>query len=267
MLKPKKSLGQNFLIDKNIISKIISLTNIKNKSVAEIGPGTGNLTKAIIANKPSSLILVEKDKNLSSELELNLNYFKKIKLFNSDILKFDFNDRLEKETIIFGNLPYNISTQILVNMIKCRKWPPNYSKLIFMFQKEVAEKIIAKNNTSNYGRLSIISSYRLEVVEYFDISKNCFFPKPKVNSTVIVFKPKIINNIHIKNIDNLEKVKNIFFSFKRKMINKALAKLFIDYKLIAKRLNIDLSSRPAELNEELYYKLAKYYEEQNLIKL
>ena len=136
-----------------------------------------------------------------------------------------------------------------------------------MFQKEVAEKIIAKNNTSNYGRLSIISSYRLEVVEYFDISKNCFFPKPKVNSTVIVFKPKIINNIHIKNIDNLEKVTNIFFSFKRKMINKALAKLFIDYKLIAKRLNIDLSSRPAELNEELYYKLAKYYEEQNLIKL
>ena len=81
MLKPKKSLGQNFLIDKNIIN-FCSLTNIKNKSVAEIGPGTGNLTKAIIANKPSSLILVEKDKNLSSELELNLNYFKKIKLFN-----------------------------------------------------------------------------------------------------------------------------------------------------------------------------------------
>ncbi len=256
----KKSLGQNFLIDLNIIKKIINFTEIHNKNIVEIGPGTGALTDHILSQEPKSLILIEKDNFLYNQLKVKYLTNRKVKIFNKDILKFNIEEKLKKNSIIFGNLPYNISSQILIKMIKFRKWPPNFSKIIFMFQKEMANRIIGKFGTSEYGRLSILSNYRLTILKKFDVSPNCFFPKPKVDSTLLCFSPKNYRSIKIKDINNLEKVTNILFSNKRKMINKSLNKLFKDFSKLVFKNKIDLKLRPSDLYPEQYYEITKFFE-------
>ena len=211
MIKPKKSLGQNFLIDNNILNKIIKLAKINNNEVIEIGPGTGNLTKKILQENPKKLVLIEKDQALVDNLMIEIKNYKNFKIFNEDILKFDLEKKVKKNSIIIGNLPYNISSQILVKLIKFKKWLPKYMKLILMFQKEVAEKILAKHNTTNYGRLGILTAARLKITNQFDVSPNSFYPVPKVKSTVLVFEPIINKNFKVKNIKNLEEVSHIFF--------------------------------------------------------
>ncbi len=255
----KKSLGQNFLVDKNIVRKIVSLTKIKNKNVVEIGPGTGALTNEIIKKDPKSLLLIEKDINLSEELKKKYSKNKKIKIFCEDILNFNIEKVILKDSIIFGNLPYNISSQILVKILKFKKWPPKFKDIVFMFQKELGEKILGKFSSSNYGRLSILVNFRLKSVNKFLISPNCFFPKPKINSMVIHFQPKLFKGFKIKKINNLEKVTNILFSNKRKMINKNIKKILNEKNL--KNLNeLNLNLRPTEINEKLYYKITEVYE-------
>ena len=129
-----------------------------------------------------------------------------------------------------------------------------------MFQKEVADRIIAKTQTREYGRLSILSNWRLEIKKHFNISKNCFFPKPKINSTLLSFKPKKLYAFNLKNPKNLEKVTRILFSNRRKMINKNFNKLFKEKISLVQNLNIDLSKRPEELSNEIFYKIAVQYE-------
>jgi 16S rRNA (adenine1518-N6/adenine1519-N6)-dimethyltransferase len=260
MIKPKKSLGQNFLIDNNILNKIIKLTEISNNNIVEIGPGSGNLTRKIIEQKPKDLILIEKDYNLTNYLKNNLKKKKNLIIFNEDILKFDLEKNIKKNSIIIGNLPYNISSQILVKLIKFKNWLPKYKKLILMFQKEVADKILAKNNTHDYGRLSIISAARLKIIDRFNVSPNSFYPVPKITSTVLVFKPIINKNFNVKNIENLEKVSHVFFSRKRKMINKAFNKLFKKPLKVSEKMNVNLSLRPNELTENEYFKITNYFE-------
>jgi len=255
----KKSLGQNYLIDLNIIKKIINLTKIYNKDILEIGPGKGALTEQILENKPKSLILIEKDNILSRELKSKYQNNKKITVYNKDILKFNFEEKLKNNSIIFGNLPYNISSQILAKIIKFKKYPPKYSALIFMFQKEMAERIIGKFSTSKYGRLSILTSYRLKVLNRFNVSPNCFFPKPKIDSTVLYFKPNKKMPNKIKNIENLEKITNILFSNKRKMINKNMKKIFNKNQLDSIK-DLNLKSRPSDLTPEKYYEITEIFE-------
>ena len=134
-----------------------------------------------------------------------------------------------------------------------------------MFQKEVADRILAKSNTKQYGRISVISNFRFNITDNFKISKNCFFPKPKVDSKIIIFKPKVRINYKISNIENLEKITQVFFSNKRKMINKAFSRIFQNYEDVAKKLNINLKSRPSELSCEDYYKLTEHYEKINFL--
>ncbi len=256
----KKSLGQNFLVDTNIIKKIINLTNILDKNILEIGPGKGALTDQILKNKPKSLILIEKDNSLSNELKFKYSNNKKITIYNKDVLKFNFEKKLQKDTIIFGNLPYNIASQILVNIIKFKKWPPKYSSLIFMFQKEMAERIMGKRGTAEYGRLSILTNFRLKVMNKFKVSPNCFFPKPKIDSTVLFFKPNTKIKNKIKNVENLEKITHLFFSKRRKMINKSFSKLFKNSQALSKKLEINLSLRPSQLHENDFYKIVECYE-------
>jgi 16S rRNA (adenine1518-N6/adenine1519-N6)-dimethyltransferase len=262
MIRPKKSLGQNFLIDNNILNKIIGLAVLKNNNVVEIGPGTGNLTKKIIEQKPKNLILIEKDKTLFNNLKNELEKYKKFQIFNDDILKFSLEKKIKKNSIIIGNLPYNISSQILVKLIKFQKWLPKYKKLILMFQKEVADKILAKYDTSNYGRLTLITASRLKITNFFNVSPNSFFPIPKVKSTVLVFEPIINNDFKVKNIENLEKISHVFFSRKRKMINKGFKKLFNKPLEVANKININLNLRPSKLTESNYFKIAEFFENQ-----
>ena len=258
MIKAKKSLGQNFLIDKNIIDKILDITKIKDKNVLEIGPGTGNLTSQIIKKKPKKFYVIEKDDQLASFLKKEFK--DNLTIFNSDIL--DFNDSvLSNEKItVFGNLPYNISTEILCRWILNLKtdyfW---FECLILMFQKEVADRIIAKHNSSKYGRLSILTNWKLEVKKICDIKPESFSPKPKIESTLLFFVPKN-NFFKINDPKNLEKITRIFFSQRRKMIKKPYNQIFKSNFEILKRNNIDLNLRPQNLDFETYYKLTQEYE-------
>ena len=179
MIKAKKSLGQNFLIDENIIQKIISSGVIQDKNVLEIGPGTRNLTRAILSKKPKKFYVIEKDHNLS---ELLMQNFKnQITIINEDVLKFNEKNITNEKLVVFGNLPYNISTEILckwiINLDSDQFW---FDELILMFQKEVAERIIAKINTSNYGRLTILTNWKLEVKIFVILALIVFFPNQKL---------------------------------------------------------------------------------------
>ena len=257
-IKPKKSLGQNFLIDKNIIKLIINSGGvIEDNILVEVGPGTGNLTEQILLKNPKKLILIEKDKNLAKFLIEKFN--NKIMLINDDILNVEENKLSDKKMIIFGNLPYNISTQILAKWIKHKNLNSICKKFILMFQKEVADRIIANTNQKNYGRLSILSSWRLNIKKIKEISPKCFFPSPKVKSTILLIEPKT-NFFKIKNPKNLEYITSVFFNQRRKMIKKPLSMLFKNKDEISKKLELNLNLRPQNLSPLVYFKLCKEYE-------
>ena len=257
MIKAKKSLGQNFLIDKKILEEITNILPIKNKNILEIGPGTGNLTSYILNKNPKKLVVIEKDKYLASNL--NNNFKNQIIIINEDILKVDEKYLFEEKAIVFGNLPYNISTEIL------NKWILNldnnfwFDHLILMFQKEVADRIIANFNTSAYGRLSILVNWKLNIKKIFDIKPEAFSPKPKIDSTLLFFTPKK-NFEKINNPKNLEKITRIFFNHRRKMIKKPFNLLFNGDQKILYKLKINLNLRPQNLDFNTYYELTKIYE-------
>ena len=257
MNKAKKSLGQNFLIDENILNIITNVTQIKDKNILEVGPGTGNLTSFILKKKPKNFSVIEKDDNLANELE---NRFEdQIKIINKDILQIDETNIFSEKVTVFGNLPYNISTEILT------KWIINlndnfwFDNLVLMFQKEVANRIIANFNTSDYGRLSILANWKLNIKKICDIKPNCFSPKPKIDSTLLFFSPKK-NFYKIQNPKNLEMITRIFFNHRRKMIKKPFNKLFNGNLKILDKLKINLNLRPQNLNSETYYRLTNEFE-------
>ena len=254
----KKSLGQNFLIDENIINKISSLIKIEDQNILEVGPGTGNLTNALLKKKPKKFYVIEKDDNLANLLKKEFK--DKIIVINDDILKVNENNLSNEKLIVFGNLPYNISTEILckwiINLNDQKIWFRNF---ILMFQKEVADRILSKYNSSNYGRLSIIANWKLDIKKIIDIKPNSFSPKPKIDSSLLFFSPKK-NFLKIKNPKNLEKITRIFFSQRRKMIKKPFSQVFSNDIKIAKKLKIDLSLRPQNLTNNTYYELANEYE-------
>ena len=257
MIKAKKSLGQNFLIDDKVLETIVNITLIENKTILEIGPGTGNLTSFILKKKPKKVIVVEKDTVLANNL--NNNFKNQLTIINKDILKIDENSLSNENLIVFGNLPYNISTEIL------SKWIINlndnfwFDSLILMFQKEVADRIIAKFNTSSYGRLSIMSNWKLNIKKICDIKPESFSPKPKIDSSLLFFSPKK-NFFKIKNPKTLEKITRIFFNHRRKMLRKPFNQLFNGNEDILDKLKIDLNLRPQNLDFEKYYQLTNEYE-------
>ena len=256
-IKPKKSLGQNFLHDKNIIEKIIKVSKIDiSDEVLEIGPGTGNLTQFIIDQNPKKLFVIEKDKILAKDLE---NKFSdKINIIADDILKIPYEFFSRKNFLILGNLPYNISTKILSNF--CLNDNLKVKKMIFMFQKEVADRIIAKVNSKEYSRISVLSNWRFNVNKISDVKPSSFFPKPKIFSTILEFIPKK-NIFQIKDPKNLEKITKVFFSQRRKMIKKPIKLLFNNHDFNYSKFSINPSDRPQNLNVNKYLKIVKEYEE------
>ena len=256
-IKAKKSLGQNFLFDKNILDIITNCAEIKDKNILEIGPGTGNLTIEIIKRKPKKFLLIEKDKTLL--LLLKKKYSKEITYINEDILKINEKKLSNEKLTVFGNLPYNISTEILMKWILNLNSKIWFDKLILMFQKEVADRIISKFNTSTYGRLSIICNWKLNIKKITDIKPNSFWPKPKVDSSLLVFTPKK-KFFELKDPKTIEKMTRIFFNQKRKKIKKPFNQLFVNANQIADKLNINLNLRPQNLDHQDYYSIAKELE-------
>jgi 16S rRNA (adenine1518-N6/adenine1519-N6)-dimethyltransferase len=257
IFKTKKSLGQNFLVDQNILRLIANSTEIKkNNEIIEIGPGTGNLTEFLLKKNPKKIYLIEKDEKLVNLLKNKFS--EKLDIINEDILKFSKKNLLNNESIIFGNLPYNISSQILVKFI-INKNKFKFKKLIFMFQKELADRILAKVNSSNYGRLSILANWKFNIKKVIDIKPNSFFPRPKVLSSLLIFYPKI-PLISFKNPENLEYITKIFFNQRRKKIKKPINILFKNSLNISEKFKLNLDLRPQNISPEIFYGLAKEYE-------
>ena len=255
--KNKKSLGQNFLIDQNVLKKITNTVEIKGKEILEIDPEKENLTAHILKELPKKMHVIEKDNELSKLLHEKFN--EEINIINDDVLMVT-EDKISREKLtVFGNLPYNISTEILskwiVNLNK-KFW---FNELVLMFQKEVADRIIAKSNTSDYGRLSILSNWKLNIKKIIDIKPESFSPRPKVDSSLLVFTPKE-NIFELDNPNNLEMVTRVFFSQRRKMIKKPFNQIFKNAKEVSKKFNIDLNLRPQNLSPEIYFKLTREYE-------
>ena len=257
MIKTKKSLGQNFLIDKNILEKIVNIVPIKGKTVLEVGPGSGNLTSFILNKNPKKFIVIEKDNDLVRYLDEIFN--NQITIINEDILNIDEKILSKDKITVFGNLPYYISTEILSKWIINLKNNFWFDHLILMFQKEVAERIIAKHNTSQYGRLSVLANWKLDIKKISDVKPQSFSPKPKIDSTILYFSPKKYYH-ELKDPRNLEKVTRVFFLHRRKMLKKPFNQIFNGNKNVLKKLKIDLNLRPQNLNYEVYYKLTSEYE-------
>ena len=257
MIRPKKSLGQNFLIDHNVLKTIVECIDVCNKTVLEIGPGTGNLTNYILEKNPKKVFVIEKDNELAEKLKLK--YSNLINVINNDVLNVDENSLFDEKVIVFGNLPYNISTEIL------SKWITNignefwFEALVLMFQKEVADRIVANFNTSNYGRLSVLANWKLKINKIIDIKPSSFKPKPKIDSSLLFFTPKK-NFYKIKDSKNLEKITRIFFNNRRKMIKKPYNQIFNGDLRFLEKLKINLNLRPQNLSCETYYKLTEEYE-------
>tara|TARA_A100001011_G_scaffold193992_1_gene202462 strand:- start:664 stop:1449 length:786 start_codon:yes stop_codon:yes gene_type:complete len=257
LIKAKKSLSQNFLNDAKVLNQIVDLINIQNKPVLEVGPGTGNLTDYILKKKPKKLLVIEKDDLLAQSLKNKFN--KQINVINEDVLKVNECLLCDEKLIVYGNLPYNISTEILskwIMGIDNKFW---FDSLVLMFQKEVADRIIAKVNTANYGRLSILSNWKLNIKKIMDVDPESFSPKPKIKSTVLLFIPR--NDFHkIKDPKNLEIITRIFFSNRRKMLKKPFNKVFNGNLKILEKFNLNLNLRPQNLDHNTYYKLTEEFE-------
>ena len=228
MIKAKKSLSQNFLKDKNISKKITNLAKLKNNTVLEIGPGYGFMTDSILVNKPKKLYIIEKDKNLITFLKKKYSDNKKIVIIEGDILKLNLNKF--KDLIIISNLPYNISTKVILYLFTFNK---NILEMVFMIQKEVAEKF--DYNINNMNKYKFLTRITTSYLRHFEVSSKVFIPQPKVKSTVVKFEFKN-KNVDINRANNFS---DIIFKNVRKKIYKNLK--------IKKTENIILNKRVNEL--------------------
>ncbi len=250
-IKNKKALGQNFIFDKNFLKKISDFIETSPTSILiEIGPGPGTLTKFLIKKKFKKLIIIEKDLRLISNLN-NLFCSSKIDILNEDALNFNFQLKYLKNLIIVGNLPFNISVDLLYLWTKVKKWPPNHEKMILMFQKEVANRIMAGPNNKSYGKLSIVIQSRYRVNKLLDVPSSLFTPSPKVDGTILKFTPH--NDYRSIDINKIDEVSKAAFSQRRKKIKNNMS----EYIQILDMLSIDHNLRPENLSVKDYCEIAK----------
>jgi len=257
-LLAKRRLSQNYILDLNLTNHIVKISgDIKNKSVIEVGPGPGSLTRAILTAGAKRVIVIEKDTRFIAALKvLKKIVGMKLTLINEDALKINLNDIIRNnridDAVIISNLPYSIATRLLIQWLP---FPKNINKMTLMFQKEVAERIIAKVGTKQYGRLSVITNIYGNSKILLNIPSKAFFPKPKVNSSIIQIVPKlqIMDNLQ-KN--NLEKVTQALFHQRRKKIKSSL-KYLGDPEKLCKLANIDSSLRAEQITPNDFARISK----------
>ena len=250
---PKKKLGQNFIFDFNILNKIVkNILPIKGTTVIEIGPGPGGLTKSILNSSPKELILIEKDIAFKHTLENLIEKFPntKTKLIIDDILKVNLANIIKDKSKLVSNLPYYISSQILLKVIPFNKY---INEAVFTFQRELAERIVSKPNTKNYSRLSIIAQSVFQISRKYNLPAAVFYPEPAVDSSVLKFEPR--SNIIIKDIETLKEIVKKAFNQRRKKIKNSL-KNIENISFYLKELGIDESTRAEDISVDLYCKLA-----------
>ncbi|MBR5599003.1 MAG: ribosomal RNA small subunit methyltransferase A [Alphaproteobacteria bacterium] len=257
----KKALGQNFLLDSNIVDKIMRLSlneqgfeSLENQNVIEIGPGPGGLTQAVLRCEPSELKVIEMDERCLSILGEIKEAYPNLNIISGDALKFDWDEefRLYGKKHIVSNLPYNISVVLLCGWLEKIN---QYKSLTLMFQKEVADRILADTGTKDYGRVSVLAQLQTEVVKLFDISPKCFVPEPKIWSTVLLFKPKE-KVVEGKVLEMVSKLTAEAFSKRRKMIRQSL-KNIPNILEILNELDIEPTLRAENLSPNDYLEIAE----------
>jgi len=257
-LKAKKRFGQNFLHDKNIINQIVKSSSCDERFIVEVGPGPGLLTNAILEKKIKKVLAIETDKTFLPILEeLKEKHPKKFEFIINDALKVDLDKLISENYSVISNLPYNISVPFIISLL-IKEQPVKWEKLTLTVQKEVADRMMAKINTKQYGRLSVLTQWRCRIKKICEIKPSCFIPPPKVISTVISIEPK--NNILTPSVENFQKIVSYAFGFRRKTLKKSLSKLEIDINKLADFCEIDLSLRAQNLSVDDYLNLTIGYE-------
>ena len=257
-LKAKKRFGQNFLHDKNIINQIVKSSSCDERFIVEVGPGPGLLTNAILEKKIKKVLAIETDKTFLPILEeLKEKHPKKFEFIINDALKVDLDKLISENYSVISNLPYNISVPFIISLL-IKEQPVKWEKLTLTVQKEVADRMMAKINTKQYGRLSVLTQWRCRIKKICEIKPSCFIPPPKVISTVISIEPK--NNILTPSVENFQKIVSYAFGFRRKTLKKSLSKLEIDINKLADFCEIDLSLRAQNLSVDDYINLTIGYE-------
>ncbi len=251
--KAKKSLGQNFIHSETFLAKLSEkIITDHNTDIIEIGPGTGSLTEYLLKKRYKNLFLVEKDYELSKILCEKYKLKKNVKIYNKDALTLDLKHiSKSNEIIIVGNLPFNISSQLLINWISYDKWPPFYKKMYLMFQKELGKRIISKINKKSYGKLSVLAQSRCSVRELIDAPANIFHPKPKVDGIVLELTP--IDTFIDVDIEKLKIILQTAFKSRRKKIKTSLN----SYSLYFDDWEKDQDLRPENLEVKKFCMLAK----------
>ncbi len=247
-ISAKKFYGQNFLYDENILKKIVEKSNIKEKiNILEIGPGPGSLTQEILKSNVNEVFVIEKDKDLLPLLEdIKKSFPNKLNIIFEDALNFDIRKLNYNPYKIISNLPYNISTVLLIKWLTIDICNTSCISFTLMFQKEVAERIVAKKGSSKRSRISIIAELYTNPKIVLNVSPGSFVPRPKVNSTLVYFeilkKPRFDHN-HAK----LKLIIDAAFNQKRKMVRSSLKKVFPNVELALKKVGIDKTKRPQSI--------------------
>ncbi|MEP3048857.1 MAG: 16S rRNA (adenine(1518)-N(6)/adenine(1519)-N(6))-dimethyltransferase RsmA [Roseibium sp.] len=265
-LNAKKSLGQNFLLDLNLTSRIARSTgSLADTTVLEIGPGPGGLTRALLAAGAKKVVAVEKDSRcLPALAEIASHYPGRLEVIEGDALKLDPVALTGGGKVrIAANLPYNVGTQLLLNWITTPEWPPFWSSLTLMFQKEVGERIVAKPGSKAYGRLGVLAGWRCKGGILFDISPKAFIPPPKVTSAVVHLTP---NQEPLDcDLSSLERVTAAAFGQRRKMLRASLKTLSPNAEAIIENCNIKPTARAEEIDIEGFARLANAFKSEGLV--
>jgi 16S rRNA (adenine1518-N6/adenine1519-N6)-dimethyltransferase len=262
-LSPKKSLGQNFLLDLNLTARIARAAEpLENITVVEVGPGPGGLTRALLALGARRVIAIERDQRAIAALEeIAARYPGRLEIVAGDALNIDPHEHLGPERArVVANLPYNIATALLVGWLTVEPWPPWYDHLLLMFQREVAERIVATPGTKSYGRLSVLAGWRTEAKILFDVARSAFVPPPKVTSSIVRLTPR--QEPLACDAVSLQRVTEAAFGQRRKMLRQSLKSLGVDAAALLAEAVIDPTSRAEEIPVEGFVALANVFSRQ-----
>lgn len=260
-LNAKKSLGQNFLFDLNLTRKIARYAGpLDGVCVLEIGPGPGGLTRALLMEGAAHVVALEKDARcLPALAEVSAFFDHKLSVYEADALEFDMSDLAHKPTRIVANLPYNVGTKLLTQWLELNPWPNFFDRLVLMFQREVAERIVAKVGDDAYGRLGVLVGWRANARILFDINRSAFSPPPNVTSSVVEITPKVLVGAQ-PNVKTMSLITQAAFGQRRKMLRQSLKGVFASPEQVLIELGIAPTARAEELSVEQFVSLALFYE-------
>lgn len=260
-LRAKKALGQNFLLDLNLTRRIARASEpLEGATIYEVGPGPGGLTRALLSEGAARVVAVERDERcLPALAEIAAAYPGKLEIVSADALKLDERALFGTSRVrIAANLPYNIGTALLVKWLTLEQWPPFWQSLTLMFQREVAERIVAKAGTAAFGRLSVLAQWRSSAKILFDVSRSAFVPPPKITSTVVRLEP-FASPVAPARLADLERVTAAAFGQRRKMLRQSLKGLAANAEERIHEAGIAPTARPEQLSVAEFAALARQF--------